>query len=159
MKMVMLLTRVIIKNSKNVIQLVNLTAYILPGSFFMETPNHYSTLVSPMGNISARINIWLSLEEVIPVTTASVHPSATGQSLSPISNSMHNLFQSEHQTTSGHNGLVSTVPYGHSKVKPHFGRDPREYCVMSARFVGDDNQQVLGISTTRAKWKKRPSGD
>ncbi|WEW61807.1 glutamate synthase [NADH] [Emydomyces testavorans] len=53
---------------------------------------------------------------------------------------------------------VYRVDYGHSEVKAHSGNDPREYCVMSKEFVGDDDGNVSGINITRVEWTKSASG-
>ena len=42
---------------------------------------------------------------------------------------------------------IYRVDYGHTEVKTHMGKDPREYCVMSKDFVDDGNGQVKGINT------------
>ena len=39
------------------------------------------------------------------------------------------------------------------------GKDPREYCVMSREFVGDDDgKKVEGINIHRVEWTKSVSG-
>ena len=38
------------------------------------------------------------------------------------------------------------------------GKDPREYCIMSKEFVGDDEGNVKGINTVRVEWTKSASG-
>ncbi|KAJ9214987.1 hypothetical protein DTO166G4_3385 [Paecilomyces variotii] len=53
---------------------------------------------------------------------------------------------------------IYRVDYGHSEVKTHMGKDPREYCVMSTEFVGDGNGRVKGINTVRVEWTKSASG-
>jgi len=53
---------------------------------------------------------------------------------------------------------IYRVDYGHTEVKTHMGRDPREYCVMSKNFVGDDDGNVKGINTVRVEWTKSASG-
>ncbi|KMU86587.1 glutamate synthase [Coccidioides immitis H538.4] len=53
---------------------------------------------------------------------------------------------------------VYRVDYGHSEVKAHFGQDPREYCVMSKEFVGDEHGNVKGINITRVEWTRSASG-
>lgn len=53
---------------------------------------------------------------------------------------------------------VYRVDYGHSEVKTHMGKDPREYCVMSKEFVGDDKGHVRGINIHRVEWTKGTSG-
>ncbi|KGQ00855.1 hypothetical protein PAAG_12483 [Paracoccidioides lutzii Pb01] len=52
---------------------------------------------------------------------------------------------------------IYRVDYGHTEVKTHMGKDPREYCVMSKEFVGE-NGVVKGINTTRVEWTKSASG-
>lgn len=53
---------------------------------------------------------------------------------------------------------IYRVDYGHSEVKFHMGKDPREYCVMSEEFVGDDDGHVRGINVHRVEWTKSVSG-
>ena len=53
---------------------------------------------------------------------------------------------------------VYRIDYGHTEVKTHMGRDPREYCVMSQEFVGDDSGHVKGIKIIRVEWTKSASG-
>jgi glutamate synthase (NADPH/NADH) len=53
---------------------------------------------------------------------------------------------------------IYRVDYGHSEVKTHMGKDPREYCVMSKDFVDDGEGNVKGINTVRVEWTKSASG-
>ena len=53
---------------------------------------------------------------------------------------------------------IYRVDYGHSEVKTHMGKDPREYCVMSKEFVGDDKGHVRGINIHRVEWTKSATG-
>ena len=53
---------------------------------------------------------------------------------------------------------VYRVDYGHTEVKQHMGKDPREYCVMSEEFVDDGSGQVKGINTIRVEWTKSATG-
>lgn len=53
---------------------------------------------------------------------------------------------------------IYRVDYGHSEVKTHMGKDPREYCVMSKDFVDDGEGNVKGINTIRVEWTKNASG-
>ncbi|RMY97494.1 hypothetical protein D0862_08033 [Hortaea werneckii] len=53
---------------------------------------------------------------------------------------------------------IYRVDYGHSEVKTHMGRDPREYCVMSTDFVDDGSGKVKGINTIRVEWTKSATG-
>lgn len=53
---------------------------------------------------------------------------------------------------------IYRVDYGHSEVRQHTGKDPREYCIMSEEFIGDGEGRVKGIKTMRVEWTKSPSG-
>ncbi|KAL1955629.1 hypothetical protein VTO42DRAFT_8362 [Malbranchea cinnamomea] len=53
---------------------------------------------------------------------------------------------------------IYRVDYGHSEVKAHMGKDPREYCVMSKEFVAGENGEVKGINIVRVEWTKNPAG-
>ncbi|KAI5800231.1 glutamate synthase [Peziza echinospora] len=53
---------------------------------------------------------------------------------------------------------IYRIDYGHSEVKTHHGRDPREYCVMSKEFVGDGEGNVRGINTVRVEWTRSARG-
>jgi glutamate synthase (NADPH/NADH) len=53
---------------------------------------------------------------------------------------------------------IYRVDYGHTEVKQHMGKDPREYCIMSKDFVGDDQGHVRGINVNRVEWTKSATG-
>jgi glutamate synthase (NADH) len=53
---------------------------------------------------------------------------------------------------------IYRVDYGHTEVKQHNGRDPREFCVMSEEFVDDGTGKVKGINTIRVEWTKSATG-
>ncbi|KAL2845453.1 hypothetical protein BJY01DRAFT_214283 [Aspergillus pseudoustus] len=53
---------------------------------------------------------------------------------------------------------IYRVDYGHSEVKTHMGKDPREFCIMSKEFVDDGNGRVKGINTVRVEWTKSATG-
>lgn len=53
---------------------------------------------------------------------------------------------------------IYRVDYGHSEVKTHMGKDPREFCIMSKDFVDDGTGKVKGINTVRVEWTKSASG-
>ncbi|KAG0767350.1 hypothetical protein G6F62_003329 [Rhizopus arrhizus] len=53
---------------------------------------------------------------------------------------------------------VFKVDYGHSEVQAHFGKDPREYCVLSKEFIGDGQGNIKGIKTVRVEWTKDEAG-
>lgn len=49
---------------------------------------------------------------------------------------------------------IYRIDYGHSEVKAHYGKDPREFCVLSKEFVGDDKGHVKGIKVVSVEWTK-----
>ncbi|QEU61385.1 Glt1 [Kluyveromyces lactis] len=53
---------------------------------------------------------------------------------------------------------IMRIDYGHAEVKEHYGRDPREYCILSKEFIGNENGEVKAIKTVRVEWKKSQSG-
>ena len=53
---------------------------------------------------------------------------------------------------------IYRVDYGHTEVKTHMGKDPREYCIMSKDFVDDGNGNVKGINIVRVEWTKTATG-
>lgn len=53
---------------------------------------------------------------------------------------------------------VMRIDYGHAEVKEHYGKDPREYCILSKEFIGNEDGEVTAIKTVRVEWKKSESG-
>jgi len=53
---------------------------------------------------------------------------------------------------------IYRIDYGHTEVKTHMGKDPREYCVMSKEFVDDGEGNVKGINIKRLEWTKNSKG-
>lgn len=53
---------------------------------------------------------------------------------------------------------VYRIDYGHSEVKSQYGKDPRQYCVVSKEFVGDSSGNVKGINTARVEWTRSSRG-
>ncbi|KAK9692794.1 glutamate synthase [NADH] [Basidiobolus ranarum] len=53
---------------------------------------------------------------------------------------------------------VFKVDYGHAEVQMQYGKDPREYCILSKEFVSDGNGRVKGINTVRVEWTKDSEG-
>jgi NAD(P)H-dependent glutamate synthase small subunit len=49
---------------------------------------------------------------------------------------------------------IFRVDYGHQEAEAKFGKDPREFCVLSKRFLDDGNGSVAGIETVRVEWTK-----
>ena len=46
--------------------------------------------------------------------------------------------------------------YGHEEVEARFGRDPREYSILTKEFIGGANGRVAGLQTVRIQWTKEP---
>ena len=53
---------------------------------------------------------------------------------------------------------IFRVEYGHEESAAKFGRDPREFRVLSKRFLDDGDGRVAGIETVRVDWEKDPDG-
>lgn len=48
--------------------------------------------------------------------------------------------------------------YGHEEALAVFGRDPREYNILTKEFVSDDDGNVRAARTVRVEWKKDEKG-
>jgi len=48
--------------------------------------------------------------------------------------------------------------YGHEEAAAEFGDDPRVYCILSKRFIGDDKGNVTGLETIKIQWTKDENG-
>jgi NADPH-dependent glutamate synthase beta subunit-like oxidoreductase len=46
------------------------------------------------------------------------------------------------------------VDYGHAEARERFGRDPREFAILSKEFLDDGKGNVAGIKTVRVKWER-----
>jgi glutamate synthase (NADPH/NADH) small chain len=46
--------------------------------------------------------------------------------------------------------------YGHQEAENTYGRDPREYDILTKEFVGDDDGNLKALKTVRVKWTKKP---
>ncbi len=53
---------------------------------------------------------------------------------------------------------VYKLDYGQEEAKALYGKDPREYCIMTKKIVGDDNGNVKEIHTVNIEWKKDEAG-
>lgn len=53
---------------------------------------------------------------------------------------------------------VFKTDYGQEEAAALYGNDPRSYCVMTKRFVGDDNGQVKEVQTVNVEWIKDDQG-
>jgi glutamate synthase (NADPH/NADH) small chain len=54
-------------------------------------------------------------------------------------------------------GVLKT-DYGQKECIALFGKDPREYCVSTLGFKGDEEKKVAGIATVEVEWTKDRNG-
>jgi NAD(P)H-dependent glutamate synthase small subunit len=47
---------------------------------------------------------------------------------------------------------IFRVDYGHAESEKTFGKDPREYCLLTKAFIDDGNGNVKGIKTVNVEW-------
>ncbi len=50
--------------------------------------------------------------------------------------------------------LIFRVDYGHEESALRFGKDPREYCLLSKAFLDDGKGNVAGVRTVEVSWEK-----
>ncbi len=50
------------------------------------------------------------------------------------------------------------IDYGQEESIAEYGRDPREYCITTKKFVGDENGNVKELHTMRVEWAKDENG-
>lgn len=53
---------------------------------------------------------------------------------------------------------VFRVDYGHEEAEAKFGRDPREYQILSKEFVTDAAGNLTGLKTIEVRWDKTDTG-
>jgi glutamate synthase (NADPH) small chain len=53
---------------------------------------------------------------------------------------------------------IYRLDYGQEEAAALFGQDPRTYCVMSKRFVGDERGHVRGVRTVQIEWTSDDNG-
>jgi glutamate synthase (NADPH) small chain len=53
---------------------------------------------------------------------------------------------------------VFTLDYAYAEAKAQFGTDPRQYEVLTKRFIGDENGQIKALETVRVKKEKDSQG-
>jgi NADPH-dependent glutamate synthase beta subunit-like oxidoreductase len=53
---------------------------------------------------------------------------------------------------------IYRIDYGHAEVAARFGKDPREFCVMSKEFIDAGDGHVGGVRTVRVEWTKGDGG-
>lgn len=49
---------------------------------------------------------------------------------------------------------IFRVDYGHEECEAKFGKDPREYCILSKEFIDDGKGNVKAIKAVHVKWEK-----
>jgi NAD(P)H-dependent glutamate synthase small subunit len=54
--------------------------------------------------------------------------------------------------------VIFRVDYGHQEAAAKFGSDPREYRVLSKRFLDDGQGNVAGVEVVRVEWTKDDAG-
>jgi glutamate synthase (NADPH) small chain len=50
--------------------------------------------------------------------------------------------------------LIHRVDYGHEESSDRFGRDPREYRILTKEFIDDGNGHVAGVKIVEVNWSK-----
>ena len=53
---------------------------------------------------------------------------------------------------------IFRVDYGHKEASARFGSDPREFNVLSKRFLGNGQGRVKGIEVVRVRWESDATG-
>ena len=53
---------------------------------------------------------------------------------------------------------IFRVDYGHEEAKAMSGSDPRQFSVLTKRFLSDDKGNVRGVDTVRIRWDKDEEG-
>ncbi|MBW2509390.1 MAG: glutamate synthase subunit beta [Deltaproteobacteria bacterium] len=54
--------------------------------------------------------------------------------------------------------VIFRVDYGHQEAEAKFGKDPREYRVLTKRFLDDGHGHVAGVETVRVEWNRDDEG-
>ena len=47
---------------------------------------------------------------------------------------------------------IYRIDYGHAEVEAKFGKDPREFAILSKEFVDDGTGKVAGVKTVQVEW-------
>ncbi|MCC9643438.1 glutamate synthase subunit beta [Rhodopirellula sp. JC740] len=53
---------------------------------------------------------------------------------------------------------IFRVDYGHEEAEAKYGKDPREYQILSKEFLKDDDGKLSGIKTVQVEWTKNDEG-
>ncbi len=54
---------------------------------------------------------------------------------------------------------ILRTDYGHEESAAMFGRDPREFAILTKEFLGDDNGNLRAVKTIRVEWVKEGGGN
>jgi len=49
---------------------------------------------------------------------------------------------------------IFRVDYGHAEAAAAFGDDPREFCIETVEFLGDENGALTGLRTVEVDWSR-----
>jgi glutamate synthase (NADPH/NADH) small chain len=52
---------------------------------------------------------------------------------------------------------ILRVDYGHEEAHTQFGKDPREFVILTKEFLGDSTGNLTGLKTVRVEWAKDPA--
>ncbi len=53
---------------------------------------------------------------------------------------------------------IFRVDYGHAEAEAKFGDDPREFCMSTTEFIGDENGNVTGLRACEVDWNQVTEG-
>ncbi len=53
---------------------------------------------------------------------------------------------------------IFRIDYGHAEAAAKFGRDPREFCISTTQFLGDEKGHVKALKTVDVDWSKPTNG-
>ena len=53
---------------------------------------------------------------------------------------------------------VYLLDYGQEEAKAKYGKDPRDYCVLTKKFEADDQGRVKALHTVKIEWQPGPDG-
>jgi len=53
---------------------------------------------------------------------------------------------------------ICRTDYGQEEAAERYGKDPRSYCVMTKRFIGNEKGEVTALETVGVEWKKDDKG-
>ena len=54
--------------------------------------------------------------------------------------------------------IIHRVDYGHEESKERFGKDPREFSLLTKEFIVDQDNNLTGLKTINLKWEESSNG-